>query len=191
MQRLRVSIIFGLILLGLPAPQATAQDISKNPGHQLGGVNRLSVPPAERVVLLIRSALLTLSDALLTGNYTVLRDRGSPAFRAQNTAASLARVFSQLDAQKIDLAVVAIMSPELSSAQIVETEQRLVLKGNFSTQPQRIVFDLTFEPVNGQWQIFALSVGAIAPPRSDPVAEPHLPSPKSVTPPNSNAPKKK
>ena len=191
MKPMRVTIFFGTILIGLSTLQAAAQDNSKSPAKQQVEGVRLSVPPAERIVLLIRSALLTLSDALLTGNYTVLRDRGSPAFRAQNTAASLARVFSQLDAQKIDLAVVAIMTPELSSAEIVETEQRLILKGNFSTQPQRIVFDLTFEPVNGQWQLFALSVGAITPARSDPIVNPHPPSPKSMTTPNSNSPKKK
>lgn len=181
MRRLRVTIIFGLLLLGLSTPKAAAQDNSKNPAKQSGGVNRLSVPPAERVVLLIRSTLLTLSDALLTGNYTVLRDRGSPAFRAQNTAASLARVFSQLDAQKIDLAIVAIMTPELSGAQVIENEQRLVLKGDFPTQPQRIAFDLTFEPINGQWQLFALSVGASPPARTGSKAEPQPPSAKSLT----------
>ena len=41
--------------------------------------------PAETVLLLIRSTLISLNDALQTGNYTVLRDLGAPSF-ARETA---------------------------------------------------------------------------------------------------------
>ncbi len=39
------------------------------------------MPTAEQIVILIRSSLLTLNDAIETGNFTVLRDRGSPSFQ--------------------------------------------------------------------------------------------------------------
>src|SRR5258708_27275011 len=45
------------------------------------------------VLILIRSTLLALDQANKTGNYTVLRDLGSPCFQT-NTAALLAALFS-------------------------------------------------------------------------------------------------
>jgi hypothetical protein len=38
------------------------------------------MPEAEKVVLLLRTTLLTLNDALQTGNFTVLRDVSAPSF---------------------------------------------------------------------------------------------------------------
>ena len=121
---------------------------------------KLSVPTAEQLVLLIRLSLLTLNDAIQTGNYSVLRDRGGPAFRRANSAAGLARIFTTLEAQRPDLAAVATMAPQLSEAQILGPEQLLQIKGHFPTQPLRIDFQLIYEPAEGQWQLFGLSVGA-------------------------------
>ena len=38
------------------------------------------MPDAEKIVLLLRNTLITLNDAIQTGNFTVLRDRGAPGF---------------------------------------------------------------------------------------------------------------
>ncbi|HEX2842620.1 hypothetical protein [Hyphomicrobium sp.] len=122
---------------------------------------QLAVPTAEKLVLLIRMSLLTLNDAIQSGNYTVLLDRGGPSFRRANTAAGLSRIFTTLEAQRPDLAAVAILTPQLSEAQIVGPEQRLRLQGYFQTQPMQINFELIYEPADGQWQVFGLSVGAV------------------------------
>jgi hypothetical protein len=45
------------------------------------------------VIILIRSTLLALDHANKTGNYTVLRDLGSPGFQT-NTDARLAEIFA-------------------------------------------------------------------------------------------------
>ena len=50
------------------------------------------MPDAEKIVLLLRTTLITLNDALQTGNFTVLRDMGAPGFRDANTAARLGAV---------------------------------------------------------------------------------------------------
>jgi len=39
-----------------------------------------TVPDADRIVLLVRASLLTLNDALQSGNFSVLRDRAAPSF---------------------------------------------------------------------------------------------------------------
>jgi len=130
---------------------------------------QLPVPPAEKLVLLIRMSLLTLNDAMQTGNFTVLRDRGSPSFRQANTAADLARIFARLEAKDVDLGMAAIMTPQLTEAKVEGPEQRLTLRGFFPGQPARIGFELAYEPVAGHWQLFGISVAPVEAP-TNPVA---------------------
>ncbi len=118
---------------------------------------------------LIRLSLLTLNDAVQSGNYTVLRDRGGPSFRQANSAAGLSRIFAGLEAQRPDLAAVAIMTPQLTAAEIVGPEQRLHVTGQFPGTVLQIGFDLTYEPADGQWQLFGIAVGA-APPQAQAAA---------------------
>ncbi len=143
---------------------------------------QLPVPPAEKLVLLIRMSLLTLNDAMQTGNFTVLRDRGSPSFRQENTAADLARIFARLEAKDVDLGMVAIMTPQLTEAKVEGPEQRLTLRGFFPGQPARIGFELAYEPVAGHWQLFGISVA--------PVEAPANPAAAAASAPASAAPSK-
>ncbi|MFZ2159602.1 MAG: hypothetical protein WAV72_26250, partial [Bradyrhizobium sp.] len=53
------------------------------------------------VLVLVRSALLALDQANKTGNYTVLRDLGAPAFQV-NTAARLAEIFAKQRNDNLD-----------------------------------------------------------------------------------------
>jgi hypothetical protein len=132
---------------------------------------RLPVPPAENLVLLIRLSLLTLNDALQTGNYTVLRDRAGPSFQRGNTAAALSRVFAKLESQGVDLAGVAIMTPQLTTAEVGGVEQRLHVRGHFPGQPTQIEFDLMYEPSEGHWKLYGLSVAAVPVEAPVPVAQ--------------------
>ena len=146
-----------------PAAPVTAPVVPQNVAQQL------PVPPAEKLVLLIRMSLLTLNDAMQTGNFTVLRDRGSPSFRQANTAADLARIFARLEAKDVDLGMVAIMTPQLTEAKVEGPEQRLTLRGFFPGQPAQIGFELAYEPVAGHWQLFGISVAPVEAP-TNPVA---------------------
>jgi hypothetical protein len=117
----------------------------------------VALPSAETIVILIRSTLLTLNDAMRTGNYTVLRDVASPSFREANTAGRLYQIFSDLSAKHIDLAAVAILGPQLQQAPSIDQNKRLHIIGYFPGNPVQLNFDLIFEPVNGQWRLFSLS----------------------------------
>jgi hypothetical protein len=179
-----------IVALSVMAPSpAVAQDKLPQlaPGAQkvlAAATPKLTVPPAEKLVLLIRLSLLTLNDAVQSGNYTVLRDRGGPSFRQANSAASLSRVFANLEAQRPDLAAVAIMAPQLTAAEIVGPEQRLHVTGHFPSPTLQIGFDLTYEPADGQWQLFGISVGA-APAQAQAAAELPATTPKKAAPPAS------
>jgi hypothetical protein len=143
------------------------------------------LPSAETVVILIRTTLLSLNDAMRTGNYTVLRDVASPSFREANTAGRLYQIFSDLTAKNIDLAAVAILGPQLQQAPSIDQNKRLHISGYFPGNPVQLNFDLIFEPVNGQWRLFGLSVvpvpstsaTASAAPASPPASAPASPAP--------------
>lgn len=122
-------------------------------------VAQVAMPDADKIVLLLRSTLLTLNDALQTGNYTVLRDMGAPGFREANTAARLAQIFAPLAAQGADLTVVAILAPQLIEVPAIDPQRQMLrLKGFFPGQPQQINFEVLYEPVVGRWRLFGISV---------------------------------
>lgn len=184
-----------LLAIGTVLP-AASQDKPKQPAATAkqesapAAASQLPVPPAEQLVLLIRLSLLTLHDAIQTGNYSVLRDRGGPAFRQANSASGLARIFTTLESQRPDLAVVAIRAPHLSEAMVIGPEQLLHVKGHFPGQPMQIDFELIYEPADGQWQLFGLSVGA-RPAQAQAVQDPVAAPPSKAAQPQKTPPAKK
>lgn len=117
------------------------------------------MPDAEKIVLLLRTTLLTLNDAVETGNFTVLRDKGAPGFRDANTAARLGLAFSDLASKHVDLSPVSVLSPQLSEPPGLDQQKGMLhLKGYFPGQPVQINFEALYQAVGGQWQLFGLSV---------------------------------
>src|SRR5215813_14516704 len=111
-----------------------------------------------QAVYLVRSTLMMLNDANRSGNYTVLRDLAAPDFQARNSAADLAQSFLDLRRRKFDLFAVSFSSPQFSPDPSVDSSGRVRLTGFFPTRPLQINFDLTFESVDGEWRLFAISV---------------------------------
>jgi hypothetical protein len=128
------------------------------------------------VLILIRSSLLALDQANKTGNYTVLRDIGAPAFQS-NTAARLGEIFAKLRGDNLDLSGVAVIDPQLNLLPQIEANGLMHMAGFFPSVPTQVNFDLAFAPVNGQWRLFGISVsiGQSAPaaptPPEPPVAQ--------------------
>jgi hypothetical protein len=126
------------------------------------------MPDAEKIVLLVRTTLITLNDALRTGNFTVLRDIGAPSFREANTAARLAQAFSDLAVKNVDLSAVTVITPQLTEQPSLDHEKGLLrLQGYFPGEPVQINFELLYQAVEGRWRLFGLSVqpsGSKAPP---------------------------
>ena len=122
------------------------------------------MPGAERIVGLVRTALLTLNDALQTGNFTVLRDVGAPGFREPNSAARLSQIFSNLASQGVDLSGAATTTPELAETPAIDPKTNMLhIKGRFPDQPLQINFELLFQPVAGRWRLFGISVNPTVP----------------------------
>ncbi len=131
-------------------------------------------------MILIRSTLLALDQANKTGNYTVLRDLGSPDFQV-NSAAQLAEIFAQERRDNIDLSGVAVIDPQLTLLPQIEANGMMHMAGFFPSVPTQVNFEMAFAPVGGRWRLFALSVsfGQAAPtaPQLPPPASPQAAAP--------------
>jgi hypothetical protein len=123
------------------------------------------------VLILIRSTLIALDQANKTGNYTVLRDIGSPAFQ-NNTAAQLGDIFASQRRDKLDLSGVAVLEPQLTLLPEIEPNGMLRMMGFFPSVPAQVKFELLYAAVGGQWRLYGLSV-ALA--QSGPVAPQAVP----------------
>ena len=132
------------------------------------------------VLILIRETLLALDQANRTGNYTVLRDLGSPDFQA-NTAARLAEIFAQQRHDNVDLSGVAVIDPQLTLLPQIEANGMMHMAGFFPSVPTQVNFELAYAPIGGRWRLFALSVslGQAAPaaPQSPAPAAPQASAP--------------
>jgi hypothetical protein len=134
------------------------------------------------VLILIRESLLAVDQANKTGNYTVLRDLGSPEFQA-NTSARLAEIFAQQRKDNVDLSGVAVIEPQLTLLPQIEANGVLHMAGFFPSVPTQVNFELMYAPVGGRWKLSAISV-------SFGQAAPQAPQPPGPNPPQSAAPAK-
>jgi hypothetical protein len=115
-----------------------------------------SVPSDEVLLILIRASLIALNQASVTGNYTVLRDIAAPSFKDGNSTEKLAQIFSKI--RNLNLAQTLIVMPKLYRKAGLTPKGMLRVTGFFPVQPERINFDLVFQPVQGRWRLLGISV---------------------------------
>jgi hypothetical protein len=108
--------------------------------------------------MFVKNALTALNHGNLTGNYTVLRDLGSPAFREKNTPADLALIFAEHRKQKYDLSPILVSEPQFTEQPIETKPGRLKLVGFFPTQPQAVRFAIVYQRTEKGWGIDEVSV---------------------------------
>jgi hypothetical protein len=160
-------VAISMILMGTAWAQETTKPKKKKPQAQVVEqpiANPVAVVPSPEVLLmLVRNCIVALNQANFTGNYTVLRDLGSPSLQT-TSAAELGIAFADLRKQGVDLSPALILSPALSEAPAVAQDGVLRLAGNFPTKPLQINFIMTFQPVAGTWKLHGLSVNTIQAP---------------------------
>jgi hypothetical protein len=136
------------------------------------------------VLILIRSTLLAVHQANETGNYTVLRELGSPGFQAANTSSRLSEIFANLRNQKVDLSGVTVLEPRLTVLPEVAANGHMRMAGFFPSVPLQVNFELIFAPVEGRWRPFGIGInvgqsGPVAPvPEPKPAEEKPAPAAK-------------
>lgn len=171
-----------LAAVALPVSDARAQG---QPGQKDGSPAAApahKIPDSFKLNMMIRSTVIAVNQANQTNNYTVLRDLGSPRFREANSADKLKTVFESLRKTKFDLSPVLFFTPKLLQPPGLMGDGMLRLTGFFDTVPQRVLFDLLFEDVKGEWLIYGINI-ATQPSPANAVPE--------AAPPQSNAPESK
>lgn len=113
----------------------------------------------QQELYLVRTTLLALDQANRTGNYSVLRALASPDFQLRNSSADLAMIFSNLRANRVDLADAALLTPRWRHPS--QRQGGLIrLRGDVATRPRETYFDMQFKLVSNMWRLFALTVSA-------------------------------
>jgi hypothetical protein len=162
----RFTVVAIAILSTISDTPARSQTSKQNP---LEAAAKPAQIDRNGVLILIRTSLLALDQANKTGNYTVLRDLGAPAFQT-NTAARLGEIFAKQRSDNLDLSGVAAIDPQLTVMPQIEANGMLRMAGLFPSVPSQVNFELAFAPVNGQWRLFGISVsiGQAAPAAPNP-----------------------
>lgn len=117
-----------------------------------------AMPDGPTLNILIRRTLLTINDANLSGNYSVLYDLAAPGFQQKNDTKKLAEIFAGLRNSKIDFAPIVYFDPKLIRKPEFTKEGRIRLTGFVPTQPQQVNFDMLFENLDGRWRIDSVAV---------------------------------
>jgi hypothetical protein len=152
-------ILLFLLIIAIGPDRGFAQE--KKAGQSVQPTppsTELVIPSAEGVVVMIRSTLLSLDHALVTSNFTVMRDLAAPSFREANSPDRLRQIFSNLSAQGVSLSAVGILVPKLDGAPNIDDGRRLHIRGLFPGDPVEIRFHLQYEVVGGRWRLFGIGV---------------------------------
>lgn len=145
----------GVVISGVSFAQSSA----KEPVPPAGvGVAPGLVPDPYRLNLLIRTTLIALNQANFTGNYSVIRDLGTPQFQATNSDARLAELFAPLRRRNLDLSPILFFDPKLVREPMLDATGAVRVTGFIPTSPERVLFDMGFAAVAGQWRLSAIVI---------------------------------
>jgi hypothetical protein len=144
-----------------------AEAVAKPPAPS---ADRPPMPGAPQLAILVQTAVVALSQANLTNNYTVLHALAAPDFQKNNPPEKLAQVFANV--RKIDLTPVILYSPQLTRPPAIDDKNMLRLTGFYKTTPHQVLFDILYQPVEGRWRLFGISVGTQVPQAAAPAGAP-------------------
>ncbi|MFO0994532.1 MAG: hypothetical protein U1E67_21670 [Hyphomicrobiales bacterium] len=106
---------------------------------------------------LVKYAIIAVDQGNATGNYSVLRELGTPRFQATTSSARLSDAFAGLRKMKLDMSALMMLKPTFTKPPVVENGQLKVV-GFFPTTPIRINFAISYAQQNGQARIATLNI---------------------------------
>jgi hypothetical protein len=133
-----------------PAPVQAAPSAQPQP-------QSLPVPDQLTVAKLVWATMAAVDQGNRTGNYSVLRDLGSPTFQASANPATLAAAFANMRNRGLDLSDTFLSPPTYEFAPALVEARVLRARGTFNLRPIGIAFDLLFQ-WNGSWQIHNIAI---------------------------------
>jgi hypothetical protein len=139
-----------------------------------------AIPNDYKLVMLIKTTIIAVNQANMTGNYTVLRDLGTPDFQRGNNPTRLADAFASLRQRNLDLAPILFLTPKLAGPPSLQENGSLRLTGLIPSAPEQVHFDFAFLQVDGQWMLDGISLAMVQPrmPSQSPAAQAAQPAKK-------------
>jgi hypothetical protein len=158
-------ILIGALAFLFGSADSFAEQKAKQASHATTAPSlaepKAAIPDGPTLNMLIRRTLLTLNDANLSGNYTVMRDLAAPGFQTANDAAKLTEIFANLRKRKIDLAPILFFDPKLVRQPEITENGMLHVSGFLPTRPEQVNFDMLFEK-SDRWRLFGIAVNTSA-----------------------------
>ena len=116
------------------------------------------VPSPMTQEILIKTSLLTLNDAIVSGNYTVLHAKLAKPFREQFSPDRLKQAFHSFADKKVDMVAVAAVAPVATNEPQIDDRGTLTLRGRFEVGRSRLTYELDFVVSEGEWKPLGLNV---------------------------------
>lgn len=132
-----------------------------------------ALPDRQRAAALIRSTLLSLNEANLTDNYSVLRAASAPDFQRLFSEERLAAIFTVLRTKQVDLSVAALNEPVIKRATYIAGQKALMLQGTVPASAEAPLrfetnFKFAYQYIDGRWRLLRLELSL------DPASQPRL-----------------
>ena len=127
-------------------------------GMTAGGAIAQSQPLPTPLVeeVMVKTTLLTLNDANLTGNYDVMHAKMATAFREKFGSNTLEQAFKAFAGRHID--VIAATPLVTTEEARIDDNGALMLRGYFDTTPSRLNYALDYAISEGEWKLVAIDV---------------------------------
>jgi len=127
-------------------------------GTPAGATETQRVPSPTAQEVLIKTSLLSLNDAIVSGNYTVLHTKLAKPFREQFGPDRLKQAFKSFADQKIDIAAISAAPPIATGDAQIDDRGALLLRGRFDVGRSRVSYELDFFLSEGEWKPLGLTV---------------------------------
>lgn len=115
--------------------------------------------------VMVKTSLLTLNDANITGNYDVMQAKMAKAFRDRFGADTLKQAFRSFAGKHID--IIAAKPIVATSAAKIDAGGALMLRGYFDTTPSRLTYELDYAISEGEWKLINIDIKVKGPSTSD------------------------
>lgn len=145
-----IGLVILLSALRVIATGGLAQE-AQSDSPQSGGISPAIVEK------LVKYTIIAIDQGNQTGNYSVLRELGTPKFQMTTSSAKLSDVFAPLRRMKLDMSALTLLKPIFTKPPVVENGQ-LRIFGYFPTTPIQINFTMTYAQQNGQPRLAGVSI---------------------------------
>ena len=144
-----LAVLAALVLAGVSLP-IQAQQPPRKPAVLKKAP---PIPNRDAFIIMTREIMIAVNQANQTGNYSVLRELGSPDFQKRYSTADLSNRLASFRKLKINLGPAALFVPKLTQPAKYVKRNVILLSGFFPTTPRQIKFEMFFEIYKGAWRL--------------------------------------